>query len=63
MSWEAHKDGLILNSLEKAKWQCLLALSDVGSREVNPLLSEEVCESAAVVFHEGSGVCHQRLKI
>ena len=60
MSWEAHKDGPVMNSLEKAK--CLLAVLDVGLN-VHLSLSEEVGESVSVVVHEGLGACHQRVQI
>ena len=55
MSWEAHKDRPVLNSSEKAKWQCLQAVFD-AELSAHLSLSEGVCDSVSVVVHEGLGV-------
>ena len=62
MSWEAHKDGPVLNSLEKAKWQHLQAVFNVRL-SVHLSLSEEVDDSISVGVHECLGVCHQPVQI
>ena len=62
MSWEARKDGQVLNSLEKAKWQCLHAVFDVRF-SVHLSLSEEVGDNVLVGVHEGLSVCHPQVQI
>ena len=62
MSWEGHEDGPVLNSSEKANWQCLQAVFDTGL-SAHLSLSEGEDESVSVVVHEGLGVCHQHVQI
>ena len=57
-----HKDGPVLNSSEKGKWQCLQAVFDAGL-SAHLSLSEGVGESVSVVVHESLGVCHQHVQI